>query len=95
MAAQATREKLAGEIGDVKLRDLAAHHLRGALFVVAAGASLLDVAVAVAADDVAQVREWLDDGTLRRSADDDLATWRHDGCFSAVVLQPYVLVQPG
>lgn len=87
------RDKLRDEIGPVKLRDLAPHHVRGALFVVSPPLELLDVAVAVAEDEADAVRGWLESGALRRSTDDDMAAWPEEG-FDAAIVQPYVLVAP-
>ncbi len=86
------RERLAADIGPVPLRLLATHHINGALFVVQPTVELVDAAVALVTDDAATVGAWLNDGTLRRSVDDDMATWPADGEYTVVVIHPYVLV---
>ena len=87
------RDRLAADIGPVPLRDLAIHHLKGALFVVQRGLALADAAVALVRDDAAAVSGWLEQGTLRKSADADLAAWPQTAEYRVVVIHPYVLVE--
>lgn len=69
---------------------------RGGLFVVAPEADLLDVAVAVAADDRAAVEQLLTSGRLRRATDDDARRFQATAGqrFQFVIVQPWVIAQP-
>ncbi|MCA9545776.1 MAG: DUF2288 family protein [Myxococcales bacterium] len=87
------RARLAADVGPVPLRDLAIHHVTGALFVVHRRLALADAAVALVRDDAAAVGAWLQEGTLRKSADADLASWPQTAEYRVVVIHPYVLVQ--
>lgn len=71
------------------------HAERNALFLVGAGAALADVAVAVARDDQAAVKGWVEDGTLRRPSLEELETWKTSPItFYSVIVAPFVLCQP-
>lgn len=89
------RTKLATELLPATWASLDAHFRRDALFLVDARASLLDVAVAVAADDRALVAGWIESGVIRRPTLDDATEHaKVEGApFLSVVVQPFVLVQ--
>ena len=91
----AIRERLEATLGPVLFSDLAAHLRRGAVLVVAGGRSLIECAIAIAEDDAAEVKAWIDRGDLRRASEDEAATWSASPgrTWIAVVVQPYVLVQ--
>ena len=61
-----------------------------------AKADLLDVALAIASDDLDQVTEYIDAGQIFRPSLAQLADWCVDPStrFQVVILQPYVLAQP-
>lgn len=89
------RTKLATELLPATWASLDAHFRRDALFLVDARASLLDVAVGVAADDRALVAGWIESGVIRRPTLDDATEHvKLEGApFLSVVVQPFVLVQ--
>jgi hypothetical protein len=89
------RTKLATELLPATWASLDAHFRRDALFLVDARASLLDVAVGVAADDRALVAGWIESGVIRRPTLDEASRFAAlDGApFLSVVVQPFVLVQ--
>lgn len=89
------RDQLARSEGPVLYSDLRAHLTRDAVFVVASGVSLADCAVAIATDDVAQVKGLLESGMLRKPTAEERASWPEtpERTWQAVVVQPYVLVQ--
>lgn len=91
----ALRSGLEEHAGLVQGSDLGAHLRRGAVLVVAPSASIFACAMAIATDDAARVKAWLDDATLRRPTDDEGARWPADATrrWFAVVVQPFVLVQ--
>jgi hypothetical protein len=56
---------------------------------------LPNLAVAVAADDQAAVKRWVDDGSLRRTTPDETKGWDADPvAFHAIIVQPFVLCRP-
>lgn len=91
----ALRAKLGEEIGPVHGSDLGAHLRRDGVLVVDAGVSLLECAVAIAADDRSMVAAWLASGALRRPTDDERAAWPVDEArrWLAAIVRPFVLVQ--
>jgi hypothetical protein len=90
----AYRIQLERSLGPVSYSDLRAHLERDSVFIVAPSLSLLDCAVAVAMDDVAKVKGFIDSGELRKPGKSERATWAESGgTWTAVVVQPFVLVQ--
>ena len=86
---EALREKLKSEVQATPWPDLVPHAKRGALLLAAKSLDLLDVAVAVADDDVAAIRGWLEAGSLSKADPGE----SHGGRFQFVIVQPYVLAQ--
>jgi len=71
------------------------HARRQGLFLVREGLDLAEVAAAVAADDQAKVKVWIDDESLRRPTLDEVTTWQDEPvAFYAVIVQPFVLCRP-
>jgi hypothetical protein len=89
------RSKLRGEVMASYWEDLAPHAKRAALLLLAEGADLLDVAVALAGDDIATVKALLDRGVLVRVGKDQSEALAADDSlrFQFVVVQPWVLAQ--
>lgn len=92
---EAIREKLTQTAGPVPYSDLAAHLQRDAVFVVATTVPLVDCAVAIALDDVDQVQGFIARGELRKPSPQERQDWTSDPdrTWTAVVVQPFVLVQ--
>lgn len=90
------REKLKTEIQASKAPELLPHHQRDALLVVSPGVDILDVAVAIAADNAELVSGFLADGRVYKPSLAQLSDWCVDLelRFQFVILQPYVLAQP-
>lgn len=91
----ALREELERAVGPVLFSDLRAHLVRDAVFLVAPEASLAACALAIATDDVAEVKRLLTTGTLRKPTAEEREMWANSPGrrWDAVVVQPYVLVQ--
>ncbi|MCB9601197.1 MAG: DUF2288 family protein [Sandaracinus sp.] len=89
------RSKLAAELLPATWAALEPHFRRDALFVIAAGVSLLDAAVAIAEDDKARVAAWIESGRVRRPSVEEAAELaKSEGAsFLSVVVQPFVFVQ--
>lgn len=90
------REKLREQLLDAEGALLVMHHRRGALFLVAAELSLVEVAAAIAEDDTERVGGWIAEGKLSRPDASDVERWEsgEPAPFRAVIVQPYVLAQP-
>ena len=89
------RARLRNEIHRVDWKPLATHARRGGLILVDARLELLDVAVAVALDDSARVREWMEQRQLAKPTEAQIDSWEDEieERFSVVIVQPYVLAQ--
>lgn len=89
------RKKLEAELLPAEWKMLAMHQRREALFMVSAELTLLDAAVAVAANDSASVEAWLGDGRLARPQTEAIEVWQDEegALFDMVIVQPYVLAR--
>lgn len=95
MAEKELRESLRGKMDVVTAAQLLPHHRRDALFIVPPEFDILDAAVAIAGDDVAEVEALLALKKLYKPSLGQLADWcvDLDLRFQYVILQPYVLAQ--
>ncbi|MCA9629879.1 MAG: DUF2288 family protein [Myxococcales bacterium] len=91
----AIRTRLSETLGPVYFSDLKAHLVRDAVFVVDADVSLIECGVCVAMDDVVRVQALIERGHLRKPSRQERARWADtcDAAWTAIVVQPYVLVQ--
>jgi hypothetical protein len=89
------RTRLSAELHRVDWNPLGAHATRGGLMMVAAELDLLDVGVAVARDDGAQVQRWMEEQRLGRPTEAEIQAWREESeeRFTVLIVQPYVLAQ--
>jgi len=89
------RAHLAQQIHRVDWKPLAPHAKRGGLVMVAPELDLLEVGVAVAEDNGAQVQRWMEAQQLRRATEAQTQTWGEgaEERFTVLIVQPYVLVQ--
>lgn len=71
------------------------HHERDALWTVVQEIDLNAVAEALAQDDAARVRQWLEDGQLAKPSETQLTTWNSDPTrkLRMAIVQPFVLTQ--
>ncbi len=88
------RAKLNADTGQLDWRELERHFARGVVIRVAAGVDLLEVALAMARDDAATLRVWLEEGRVAHASAAEAGLWHASGSrFWAVVVAPWVLVQ--
>lgn len=92
---QDLRAELAGTMGEAEWDWLIPHASRDALVVVDPGLDLLEVGVAIASDNTSSVQRWIEQQLIYKPAADQLQKWNSDRSkrFTALILQPYVLVQ--
>jgi hypothetical protein len=94
MAELNSREHLAGESGVISWPELQRHFARGVVLVAELPLDFLDVAMALAGDDVKITSEWMRSGRLHKATDDCARRWdENQARFRAVVVAPWVLVQ--
>jgi len=89
-------EKMKQEIDIADWSMLEPHCHTGALICVSKGLDIIEVAVAVAKDDVNQVKRWLDEALLSRPNKGEISQWRkqpHEKIAEFIIVQPYVLMQ--
>lgn len=86
--------KLSEEVGDVDWPAIKGHYGRETVFLVAPGLDLIDVGVHVALDDKTAVKDWLENGQLRRPTEEMVARWVEDDTqFNCIIVQPFVFAQ--
>ena len=86
--------KLLGETAQITWAELQPFFARGALLSVQPGEDMVGVALAMAENDLARLRDWLQGGQLVRLSDDQAQDWQaRDPLLWAVVVAPWVLVQ--
>ncbi len=88
------RAHLHGETSKLPWTELETHFARGALFKVAKGTDILDVAIVMSRDDKESLKKWLDNKTVIGVEVDDAKKW-HETSASlwSVVVAPFILVQ--
>jgi hypothetical protein len=92
---QDLRTQLAENLDEAEFEWLKPHIRRDVVVVVNSELDLLDVAVAIASDDVSSVQHWIDKQLVHKPFPDQLADWNSDQTkrFQALIVQPYVLVK--
>ena len=89
------REAFAGQVDTVGWSELHSHAEAGRLFIVASDLDIVDVAVAVANDQAAEVEGWVASGKLLRPSSDQMQAYesREGVTFHFVIVSPFVLAQ--
>ncbi len=92
---ESLRAKINLETSRIAWRELQRFFAAGAAVYVAASLDLIEVATRIANDDKAQVELWMKQGLLGQVSDDQAHAWFNDDAeLWAVVVKPWVLVQP-
>lgn len=90
-----TRDLLNAQTAKIEWQELQRHFARGMVIKVAPGLDLVEVAARLVADDKAAFEGWLEQGLVCNASDDDARAWSDSQpTFWAVVVAPWVLVQP-
>ncbi|NJK99848.1 MAG: DUF2288 family protein [Spirulinaceae cyanobacterium SM2_1_0] len=89
------RGTLAENLDEAVWTWLAPHVQRESVFVVAGELDLLTVGEAIACDDVSRVQTWLQTAQLGKPTANQLDRWTEnpETRFTALIVQPFVLVQ--
>ncbi len=89
------KEKLTSEILETNWKPLAEHFARGVVYYLEPELDLVEVAEAMATDNVSTIKKWLDDGLIYTPTPEQ-ATQFHDDkdqVFNMLIIEPYVLIQ--
>ena len=83
------------ETSRIAWKELQRFFANGSAIFVSEALDLVDVAVQISRDNKAQVAQWLEAGQIARVSDAQALAWYEtDADVWAVVVRPYVLVQP-
>ena len=89
------REKVNLETSQIAWAELQRFFASGAAIYVAPELDLVDVAYQFSIDNKEQVEQWLQSGQVTRVSDQQALTWyQTDAMVWAVVVKPWILVQP-
>lgn len=92
---QSTAEKLEKYTGVVDWQYLKAHYQSGALLYVDPGLEIAEVGKAIAGDNKTKVEAWLKSGDLVKPSAPHAQWWEENPeQFTALVISPFVLMQP-
>lgn len=89
------KEKLSKDVLDTNWEPLARHFARGTVYMLDEDLDLIEVGEAMATDNVAQIKRWLDDGLLCPPTPEEATLFakNDDILFKMLIIEPYVLVQ--
>lgn len=89
------RARINSETAKIPWRELQRYFAAGKLRLVALGLDLVEVAYALHQDDTESVQRWVANAELATVSDDQARRWyEQDAVLWAVVVKPWVLVQP-
>ncbi|MCG9891642.1 MAG: DUF2288 domain-containing protein [Thermosynechococcaceae cyanobacterium MS004] len=88
------REQLIKDKANIEWEALIPHSQRDSVIFVHEGLDLVEVALAIAEDNTAQVEVWIAEQLIQKPTAQQLSQWNQDPaqCFSALIVQPYVLM---
>jgi len=93
--AQQLAAKLTAETAKIRWRELQRFFAQGRAIQVDGSLDLIDVAARVSNDEAEQVAAWMAKGKVNRVSDEQARQWIDtDASVWAVVVRPWVLVQP-
>ncbi|BFM41249.1 DUF2288 domain-containing protein [Synechocystis sp. LKSZ1] len=87
--------QLRDELAPMDWETIIPHVKRDAVIIVDPSLDLIEVATAIAEDQVAPVQNWIQAGLLHKPSTADLSDWNHDlkKEFQTLIVQPFVLIQ--
>lgn len=89
------RDLLNAQTAQIEWEELQRHFARGVVIKVAPELDLINVATRIIDDDKAAIEAWMASGQVANATDDDARAWTvTQPTFWAVVVAPWVLVQP-
>ena len=89
------RAEFHGQTAQIFWQDLQPHFARGSVVLVAPGMDLVEVALQLKQDNTAAFQAWIDEGKIGPVQDEQASVFvKSNPQFWAVVVPPWVLVQP-
>lgn len=83
------------ETAKIAFSELARFFANGSLLYVSETLDLTEVGCTIAADNAAQIKQWMDAGLLIQVTDDQAIAWQDSNqTLWALVVKPFVLAQP-
>ncbi|MCU0517552.1 MAG: DUF2288 domain-containing protein [Oscillatoria sp. Prado101] len=92
---QDLRAELAATVDEAEWEWLIPHAQRQAVIVVSPELDLIDVALAMASDNVSSVQGWIGERLIYKPSTSELSNWNANPNkrFNSLIVQPFVLVQ--
>ena len=89
------KEKLKSEILETTWEPLVTHFAKGSTYILDKDLILEEVGLAMAEDDVALIKKWLDHGLLYPPTNEEATLFAKDNgiLFNMLIIEPYVLFQ--
>jgi hypothetical protein len=89
------KNQLLGELAEVEWSDLIPHAHREALILVSNSLDLVEVATAIAGDNVELVQNWIGGKLIEKPTQEQLSDWNSqpNNLFNTLIVQPFVLIQ--
>ena len=89
------KERLEKDVADISWQDLQPHAKRDALILVTQELDLSEVAVAIAEDNTASVRDWIARQSIAKPSAQQLTNWNQtpQKQFTVLIVQPFVVVK--
>jgi hypothetical protein len=88
--------EFAEQIDEASWDMLKPHHERGAVFMLSDQLNLVEVATAIAKDDVGKVKSWLESKEMRQISEEEVELWEkmdREKIVNFLIVQPYVIIQ--
>jgi hypothetical protein len=89
------RQELTQSLDEAAWEWLAPHAERGAVIVVAPNLDIVDVGVAIANNQTTSISHWIDEQLITKPTQQQQTQWAEtiELQFTALIVQPYVLIQ--
>jgi hypothetical protein len=89
------KNQLLEELAEVEWSDLIPHAQRDAIILVSDALNLIEVAEAIASDNVQLVQNWIATKLIEKPSQEQLSNWNSlpTSLFNTLIVQPFVLIQ--
>ena len=89
------KNQLLEELAEVEWSDLIPHAQRDAIILVSDSLNLIEVAEAIASDNVQLVQNWIATKLIEKPSQEQLSNWNSlpTSLFNTLIVQPFVLIQ--
>jgi hypothetical protein len=91
---QREKAKIVGETAKAPWKELERFYAQGVLILVDNTLDLVEVGYTLSIDNADQIKQWMDDGLLKRNFDQQAIKWEKENAeVWTVVIRPWVLIQ--